>query len=352
MLKKVIIENFQSHEKSEFEFVPGVNVIIGESDTGKSAIFNAINWVATNRPLGESFRSEWGGDTQVVIHTTDKKKITRRRTHSNNDYVVGREVLTAFGADVPQEVTDTLRLLPQNIQSQMDAPFLLSLSPGEAAKMLNKAAAIDEIDSGIAALRKTLYQINSDTEYNRNELKKYNKEIAQYDNLPELEKLILQAEGTANKREDINHRRDALRRLQSKIEALKIKLNKLNYLSEQIDPLFAGVQQDFQAYEEKKQEIAKLGKLICRIREISAGIERSNNIGDALILLGRAQRLEEKLKNSRKKQKDLKSVLETIDYLTRSIAAAIKQIDVFQREYDSKIPETCPLCGGVMKKEA
>ena len=134
MLKKVLIENFQSHKKSEFDFVPGVNVIIGASDTGKSAIFNAINWVATNRPLGESFRSEWGGDTKVTIHTSSDEQVGRNRTQSTNEYVINNTPLTAFKSDVPQAVLDVLQLDSYSIQSQMDSPFLLSLSPGEPLK--------------------------------------------------------------------------------------------------------------------------------------------------------------------------------------------------------------------------
>ena len=36
MIIKVEIENFQSHKNTVLEFVPGTNVVIGESDAGKS----------------------------------------------------------------------------------------------------------------------------------------------------------------------------------------------------------------------------------------------------------------------------------------------------------------------------
>ena len=42
MIKSVGIVNFQSHEETAIEFSPGLNVIAGGSDAGKSSILRAI----------------------------------------------------------------------------------------------------------------------------------------------------------------------------------------------------------------------------------------------------------------------------------------------------------------------
>lgn len=304
MLKKVLIENFQSHKKSEFDFVPGVNVIIGASDTGKSAIFNAINWVATNRPLGESFRSEWGGDTKVTIHTSSDEQVGRNRTQSTNEYVINNTPLTAFKSDVPQAVLDVLQLDSYSIQSQMDSPFLLSLSPGEAAKMLNKAASIDEIDSSIASLRKTLHQINSDAEYNSNELKKYNKEIKQYDNLLELESKITAVEKLFKEKEDLTYRAASLNRLHREVEGLHLQLRSLDYLSETIDPIFTA-----------------------------------------------AEGLEMQRKELVKKKTALANICGDIEQLMEDIAGVDDRVKALEKEYNDKMPDTCPLCGGWLNED-
>ena len=51
-IKKIIIDNFQSHEHTEIEFGPGLNVIVGPSDYGKSAVVRALRWVLYNEPRG------------------------------------------------------------------------------------------------------------------------------------------------------------------------------------------------------------------------------------------------------------------------------------------------------------
>jgi len=71
MIKQLTIKNFQSHKKTKLEFSDGVNIIIGQSDSGKTAIIRALNWVVNNKPSGDSFRSHWGGDTNVEITMED-----------------------------------------------------------------------------------------------------------------------------------------------------------------------------------------------------------------------------------------------------------------------------------------
>ena len=49
MIKSVEFQNFQSHKKTILEFVPGVNIIVGLSDAGKSAVMRAIKWCLKNQ---------------------------------------------------------------------------------------------------------------------------------------------------------------------------------------------------------------------------------------------------------------------------------------------------------------
>lgn len=57
-LKRVRLENFQSHRNSVIDFDRGLNVIVGPSDSGKSAIIRAIKWALYNEPSGNYFIRE------------------------------------------------------------------------------------------------------------------------------------------------------------------------------------------------------------------------------------------------------------------------------------------------------
>lgn len=54
-IQEVTIEGYQSHTNSTFRLSPGLTVITGPSDAGKTAIIRALRWFAFNEPTGEAF---------------------------------------------------------------------------------------------------------------------------------------------------------------------------------------------------------------------------------------------------------------------------------------------------------
>jgi hypothetical protein len=105
----------------------------------------AIRLVAFNQPSGTSFIS-WDKKQTVVRITADKHKITRRRSLSDNAYIVDKTVLKAFGTGVPKSVSDILRLSPLNFHRQHDAPFWFGSTAGEVSRQLNRIVNLDVID--------------------------------------------------------------------------------------------------------------------------------------------------------------------------------------------------------------
>jgi len=57
MIKGMVLENYESHKRSEVVFDPGFNVIVGPSDSGKSALLRALYWVLEGKVAGDGFRS-------------------------------------------------------------------------------------------------------------------------------------------------------------------------------------------------------------------------------------------------------------------------------------------------------
>jgi exonuclease SbcC len=163
MIKQLTIRNFQSHKDTTLDLDPGVNLIVGQSDSGKTAIFRALKWLVTNRPSGESFRSSWGGDTEVML-ALDDGKVFRLKGKKASHYILnGAEPFTALGTEVPESIAQALNINELSWQAQMDPPFLLSASPGEVARTLNEVADLDKIDT-------TLVNINRMAKDNRTAL--------------------------------------------------------------------------------------------------------------------------------------------------------------------------------------
>jgi exonuclease SbcC len=160
MLQSLEIQNFQSHKFTKLDFDPGVNVIIGSSDSGKSAILRTLRWLAWNRPSGDTLRSWWGGKTFVKA-TLDNGTVERSKDKAE-EYVLNDSLtLKAFGLSVPEDVSKLLNLSEINLQAQLDAPFLLSSTPGEVALHFNKVAGLDKIDKSQQNVEREIRELNS-----------------------------------------------------------------------------------------------------------------------------------------------------------------------------------------------
>ena len=186
MIKSIRIQNFQSHKDSILDFEPGVNIIIGRSDSGKSAILRAINLLTTNRPSGDSYRSNWGGVTKIEMDTDDAY-VARIRSDTNNEDSLGDSHFKAIKTDVPQEILDALNMSEINVQRQLDSPFLLSETSGEVAKHFNKIARLDKIDTATLNVNSAIREIERSIKYKESDLKTKEESLKEYDYLDKFE---------------------------------------------------------------------------------------------------------------------------------------------------------------------
>ena len=78
-IKQLRLKNFQSHEDTVLDFVPGLNVLLGNSDTGKSAIVRAIRWLFYNEPAGDEFLQRGKSLVEVEAEFYDGSRLKRSR---------------------------------------------------------------------------------------------------------------------------------------------------------------------------------------------------------------------------------------------------------------------------------
>src|SRR3972149_6012740 len=92
MLKSLRVKNFQSHRDSLIKFSPGVNVLVGDPQNGKTAILRALNLVRTNRPSGFRFHSHFAkdGNTEIIIET-DSGEVDFLKNETGSVYSVTKE---------------------------------------------------------------------------------------------------------------------------------------------------------------------------------------------------------------------------------------------------------------------
>lgn len=354
MLLKAVIKNFESHKHTEIDFTEGTNVIIGESDSGKSGIFRAIYWVTTNRPLGDTFRSTWGGDTSVTLYFGEKgvvkDTIERIKTSSHNRYIVNGKVLSAIGTEVPEEVTEILKFDMFNIQSQFDPPFLLANTPGEASRILNKAATIDDIDLTISNLNHSLFITKADLTYNEKELEKCKKAIQAYNNLDEMETLIEEVEEKERQQKSLSQQWEALNQLTLDIEDIQYQVDVLS----NIPDLLEKVKTVEGWYAELRRHINQYNRLNQLMEDITGavlGLEATKNVSKSISLLHKLEEIYTTMERTQNQYRSLERVIIRIGHTLSAIKEVDKTISSLEAEYEKLAPDTCPLCGAEMRKE-
>ena len=273
MIRSINIKNIQSHKDTTLEFSPGINAIVGSSNNGKSAVLRALYWAVYNRPLGtDTLLSHWATDKKgnqiapmSVTVENDNGTVTRRRTKTENQYIVNDEELNVVKTDVPTQVEELLRLSDTNIQKQQDAPFLLSLTSGQVAQYFNKTVRLDVID-------KVLSNAESKRRKTMNDIKQTEELLAEFENKKEkyswlnaVEKLLVKYDNITSKVEQNRQQIETLRQQVEEFDKCKKITAKLNSIVA-VKKTVAELQKQQQALEEitarREERMAKMKSVI------------------------------------------------------------------------------------------
>ncbi|TCP53697.1 exonuclease SbcC [Tumebacillus sp. BK434] len=239
-IRNLRIENFQSHELTEMAFDDGLNVIVGASDNGKSAVIRALRWLLYNEPRGSDFMRVGATQCRVMIELADGSRVTRERTPSKNRYIVmqasGEEqIYEGFGNTVPKEVSDLTGVrkvaldedneTPLHLGTQLEPPFLLSEPGSIKAKAIGRLNGVHIIDAASRDTNRDLTRANADERGFREQLTEVEQELEQFSDLPYLENILLLVEEKQTARKDLSARLLRLQALAKKRQAVQSDLS-------------------------------------------------------------------------------------------------------------------------------
>jgi len=342
-IQRLTIENIQSHKHSELDFHPGVNVIVGTSDCGKTAIIRSLKLAAFNRPSGDGLRSNWGGRSAVSILLTDGNLVTRVKD-KREEYWLNDTEFRAFGSEVPKEIAETLNFSEINLQNQMDSSFLLSSTAGEVALHFNKIAKIDQIDKAITTINGKISKIKSDIEYTKNDVEKQKEDLLNYEFLEKfeievesLELLTKQVKSFKGNCSDLTVLLSNIEEVQESIEETKKVLALDKYVAEVI-----GLRN---LCETSLISQGKLITLIKSIKKTEKDIEESNTLLELQPEVERLLSGIEVLENKREKLSQFNRVLTNIKTCKSDLEACQVLLQTNLDTFAKEMPDVCPLCG-------
>lgn len=341
MISSLVLNNFQSHKHSVLQFDSGVNFIIGTSDSGKTAVIRALRYLTFNRPLGNAFRSTWGGETSVKVKTSEGLTV-KRIEGKEKLYILDDLEFKAFGTDVPEEILKVLNLEDINFQYQLDSPFLLSKTPGEIARYFNRIAKLDKIDSSQSNIKKYINTIEESIKNKQKDIEDTTETLKQYDNLNEIENKVVTLERKEKKLNTLIEQSKALSRHIKKVQEIEIEIDKTK-ISLTAENTINKVLTHISIKKEKESQISTLTRLLNQIQSIDLKINKLKKMPDEKVVTNLLSLINTQ-KNKQEQYKNLSKHINLLKQVIRSIKEQENLYNKLHKEFNDNFPDVCPLC--------
>lgn len=327
-LKKINLKNFQSHKDTNIELDKGLNIIVGPSDTGKTAIIRGIKWVLYNEPSGDYFIREGETEASVTLEFSNGVKVKRLRTRSKNAYILynteGEEIVfEGFGTKVPQEIIDFISInkIPLdssesnsiNLGEQLEGAFLLSEKGSTRASAIGRLIGVNIIDD---ALKETLRDVRNSNikkkSINKNIVKTQN-ELETFDYLDGLQENVRKLDTIKEildfkiqLREKLSKSVQIYNSIKTEQKSLTDHIGRLNKISNLDENLFI--------LEKEYSKLKIYKKLNNKYKSTNLSIKTNNDILNKLKKLPEIEIYVSKIEIFKNKRGKLKNIKEKLNY--------------------------------------
>lgn len=355
MIEKLTLNNFQSHEKTEVSFSPGMNVIIGSSNSGKSALLRSLYWNITNRPSGTAMVSHWcvdekgnqKEDTSATLQVSGRE-VKRVRGKGMNAYLIDGGALEAIGTELPAEVSALLNIGDVNIQKQMDAPFLLSESSGEVARFFNKTIKLDLIDKMLSLVEKDKREIRAKKEVTAGDLIDMEKSLETFAWIAPARLLLDKAEKAKARADRSAEKSTQLSKLISSDENASIKIEEIGSWLSRASTIMDKINVQNSTIINKHSRIMEIQKMIANDQQSTKTLDSLTYLNKAAMLLIAFSALRKDSVEVKARGQGLASLLNRLGETEETLSSALKNVE----RLTAQLPSACPLCGSPMKGKA
>jgi len=218
VIQEIRYQNVQPHRQRRLAFEPGLNVIVGETDKGKSSLIRGLRWLALHESASGLITH---GETVMKVGVkTPNGTIIRFKDSKESGYKLGEEYFKACKTDQPKEVQDRLSLTEINFQSQFDSMFLLAATGGQRAKEINKLVALEDIDLATTWLKSKSAKLATLMQAAADKISKCNADLEAYVDLDERLKIYASLREVFDRISENNTRAKALTQFICELEAI------------------------------------------------------------------------------------------------------------------------------------
>lgn len=362
-IKRLTLENFQSHKFTIIDFDQGLNAIVGPTDSGKTAILRAIKWVLYNEPQGDSFIRQGESQTSVQILFSSGVVVKRYRTKSKNGYEITyvdgtTTTFEGFGSQVPQEVLEATKMpkitLRQgetrslNMAEQLEGPFLLTDNPSLKAAALGKLVQADVIDYALGQVNLDLRNKKKYFRDLEDELENLNKDLEGYTYLKDLGKTIADLEKIQEtlmfreeklqKLQDLKENYNKIQALIGNLENIKTSLKDLsiieNFYIEAFNKigLLNNLDHVAKAYFLNRERLKATESIKNNLKEVDSADKTINDLSKKISQLDQLKIIFLNLDTNKKRKASIQAAYKKLDQIDQALEL-YKQADKMEEKY-------------------
>lgn len=147
---KLSLKNFQSISEGELIFKTGLNFIVGQSNSGKTATFRALKTCLSNILNSQRFIKK-GTSKSVVVLEYNGNNITWKRTESESSYNINGEEFRKTGKSDAFKILDSntgfvkdSNDVIMNIEEELQLPFPFGLAKTDLFKLYENVFCISD----------------------------------------------------------------------------------------------------------------------------------------------------------------------------------------------------------------
>lgn len=334
-LQRLIVENFQSHRHTEVNFSPGLNVIVGPSDHGKSALVRALRWLFFNEPKGADFIRAGARTCCVTVEMDDGTRITRlRTTGGRNRYLLKRpgeeeRVFEGFGNEIPPEIAeasgmrkvviDDRNRVELNFSGQLEGPFLLAENGAVRAKVIGQLGGVHILDWAQKSTVTDLRRLRDEESRLSASIRDLEEGLRAYEHLPLLEKRIKELESLIGEIEGISSRIEALAEIAEQWREVECALESVSRILELLSAV-DGAEKEIQKLEALEREHAALVYLADDFARVEVYLRRAERVISESECLSELEARLERLEALNKELQELSGVLQEADAVSKRLS--------------------------------
>lgn len=231
---KFIIKNYQIIKKGEIELRPGMTLITGPSNSGKSSIFKAYKQLIYNLS-GNTYINQFADECELILDN-DEYTIEYRKTKTKSSYdikVVNPETtlhidkLGVNQIDKVKELTHIDKELGYNFWDQLEKPFLLDRTNREQFLLLQESPISSNLINIQDNIKKDIKVLKDDILVSQGSLNIVNDNLSKYEN-------ILKYSGITNK---LVSNMEQLSKTNDKLTYYGTNISKLDSISKELEKI-------------------------------------------------------------------------------------------------------------------